>query len=147
MTTILIAVDETEVSVRAMRRATELFGTGAKYLVMNVASVPTPWVTAGYAYGTTAVWSPQEQAQLLAEAGEASSATVDHAMSEAHMEGAEPLTEVGDAVTAILRSAAEHHADVVVVGSHHKGFMQRLFVGSVSEDLVRSADLPVLVVP
>jgi nucleotide-binding universal stress UspA family protein len=147
MTTILIAVDETEVSVRAMHTATGLFGSGAEYLVMNVASVPTPWVTAGYAYGTTAVWSPQEQAQLLAEAGDAASATVDEAVAAAHLEGAEHITEVGDAVTAILRSAAEHHADVIVVGSHHKGFMQRLFVGSVSEDLVRHADRPVLVVP
>lgn len=147
MTTILIAVDETEVSVRAMHTATGLFGDGAEYLVMNVASVPTPWVTAGYAYGTTAVWSPQEQAQLLAEAGDAASATVDEAIAAANLEGAEQISEVGDAVTAILRSAAEHHADAIVVGSHHKGFMQRLFVGSVSEDLVRHADRPVLVVP
>jgi nucleotide-binding universal stress UspA family protein len=53
----------------------------------------------------------------------------------------------GDPVDAIVRRAAELEADLIVVGSHRRGALERLLVGSVSEDIVRRAGAPVLVVP
>lgn len=53
----------------------------------------------------------------------------------------------GPTAETILRKAAELEADVIVVGSHGRGAMYQLLVGSASEGVIHGADRPVLVVP
>jgi nucleotide-binding universal stress UspA family protein len=57
-------------------------------------------------------------------------------------------TEVrsGDPAAALLDEAADGAADLVVVGSHGTGRLERFFLGSVSENLVRHAHCSVAVV-
>jgi nucleotide-binding universal stress UspA family protein len=57
------------------------------------------------------------------------------------------VIEEGDAADEICREAAKLHADAIVVGSHGRTGLKRLFLGSVSERVVRHAPCPVLVVP
>jgi nucleotide-binding universal stress UspA family protein len=52
----------------------------------------------------------------------------------------------GNAGAALLHFAEEHHADLVVVGSHGRRGVKRFFLGSVAESVVRAALVPVLVV-
>jgi nucleotide-binding universal stress UspA family protein len=52
----------------------------------------------------------------------------------------------GDPGDMIVAAAQAEDADMVVVGSHGRGAMGRLFLGSVSEHVVRHAPCPVLVV-
>ena len=47
---------------------------------------------------------------------------------------------------AILEAAAAEGADMIVVGTHGRGGIERLLLGSVSEYVIRHADVPVLVV-
>jgi nucleotide-binding universal stress UspA family protein len=47
----------------------------------------------------------------------------------------------------IVNEAAAWRADVVVVGSHGKGWVDRLLIGSVTEDLLNNLPCAVLVVP
>ena len=58
----------------------------------------------------------------------------------------ETIVEVGDPVSTIIDAAITHDVDLIVVGAHDKGFLQRVFTGSVSQDVVRNAPTPVLVV-
>lgn len=51
-----------------------------------------------------------------------------------------------DPATAILRTAAERDCDLIVIGSHGLHGLQRLFAGSIAEEVVRGASCPVLVV-
>ncbi len=53
----------------------------------------------------------------------------------------------GTAAKAILQAAERLAADAIVIGSHGKGATYRAFLGSVSQDVVRHARRPVLVVP
>ena len=46
----------------------------------------------------------------------------------------------------IVSAAEAERADMIVVGSHGRGAVGRLFLGSVSEHVVRNAPCPVLVV-
>ena len=52
----------------------------------------------------------------------------------------------GDPAKAVNRAADEHDADEIVVGSHGFGKL-RSALGSVSHELLRSADRPVVVIP
>jgi nucleotide-binding universal stress UspA family protein len=53
----------------------------------------------------------------------------------------------GDPGDRIVRAAEEQQPDVVVVGSHGRGFLRRTLLGSVSEHVVRHCPVPVLVIP
>ena len=55
-------------------------------------------------------------------------------------------TEMGDPAAMICSVARDLGVDVIVVGSHGKGFLSRVLLGSVSEHVARHAPCPVLVV-
>ena len=46
----------------------------------------------------------------------------------------------------IVRYASTHGVDVIVLGTHGRGALEQLFVGSVAERVVRTAPCPVLTV-
>jgi nucleotide-binding universal stress UspA family protein len=52
----------------------------------------------------------------------------------------------GDPGPSIVDVATSEQVDMVIVGSHGRGSMGRLLIGSVSEHVVRNAPCPVLVV-
>jgi nucleotide-binding universal stress UspA family protein len=49
-------------------------------------------------------------------------------------------------VKAILRTALERDCDLIVIGSHGRQGLRRLFEGSIAEQVVRGATCPVLVI-
>ncbi|GAQ83967.1 universal stress protein family protein [Klebsormidium nitens] len=59
----------------------------------------------------------------------------------------ETVVVTGDPRDEIPRYVAKHPVDIVVVGSRGLGTVKRLFLGSVSCDLVRHLSVPVIVVP
>ena len=58
----------------------------------------------------------------------------------------EERIEVGDVARTICDIASTLHVDAIVVGSHARGSLGRLLLGSVSEYVVRHAPCAVLVV-
>jgi len=58
----------------------------------------------------------------------------------------EYLLSEDDPVTAILRTAAERDCDLIVIGSHGRHGLGRLFGASTAEQVIRGATCPVLVV-
>lgn len=61
--------------------------------------------------------------------------------------GVEKIVRHGTVVDTVLREAADWGADVVVVGSHGKGWAQRVLLGSVTESLVNQLPTSLLVAP
>ena len=74
------------------------------------------------------------QAQALVERGRSEGVVVSF------------LVWTGDPGDMIVEAAEAEHVDMVLVGSHGRGAVGRLFLGSVSEHVVRHAPCPVLVV-
>lgn len=68
--------------------------------------------------------------------------------AEGRAAGIETRTEVlrGSTPDAIVRAAEAHGASLVVVGTHGRGGVRRLLLGSVAERIVRIAPCPVLTV-
>ena len=56
------------------------------------------------------------------------------------------VSPIGSAAAAIVDVADEHDADLIVVGTHEPGLLERLFAGSVSGSIARMANCDVLVV-
>lgn len=57
------------------------------------------------------------------------------------------FTPVGFPKEEILSVAKEWEADVIVMGTHGRKGLAHLFNGSIAEDVVKNASVPVLVVP
>lgn len=61
--------------------------------------------------------------------------------------GVERLVRHGMVVDTLLREAADWNADLLVVGSHGKGWAQRVLLGSVTERLINQLPTSLLVAP
>ncbi len=57
------------------------------------------------------------------------------------------IVEEGDFAPAILKTAKSIHADVIVMGSHSKKWLENIVLGSVTEDVLRQTTIPLFVVP
>jgi len=56
------------------------------------------------------------------------------------------LLAEGDPAAEILRTAREHHCDLIVMGTHGRTGLNRFVLGSVAEQVVRQAGCPVLTI-
>ena len=168
MTQVLIAVDDSESSVKTARTAYALFGDKASYIVVNVADQsPMIWGGDALVWGVgypivmaptgivhSAVSSGEQHSQGAGEesAAEVDTAPIDAAIqvardvaAEADIPNPQVVGEVGDPVTAIITAAHHHQADVIVIGSHDRSWFSKLLSPSVTGAVVKEADIPVLI--
>ena len=57
------------------------------------------------------------------------------------------LIRLGHPIEEILKTADEEGCDVIVLGTHSKGFLGQTFLGSVSKSVLQRTRKPVLIVP
>ena len=134
---LLLATDLSEASTAATEEAFELAGRlGASLLVVSVIDPGSLRLPGGrYHARMDQVRARREaMAQALVERGRDAGIAVSF------------LVWDGDPGDMIVSAAEAEHADMVIVGSHGRGAVGRLFIGSVSEHVVRHAPCPVLVV-
>jgi nucleotide-binding universal stress UspA family protein len=134
--TILIGIDETEESRRALERAAMLAkALTAKLVVTSVA--PVTITTTGRSIGADPVEPASEHRQELSQA-------------RSYLQGegvtAEYVEAVGHEAESILAAARDHSADLIVVGSRELNRLQRLLGQSVSDAVSHGARCDVLIV-
>ena len=135
--TLLLATDLSEASTAATEQAFDLASRlGASLLVVSVIDPGSLLLPGGrFKVRIDQVRERREAiAQELVERGREVGVPVSF------------LVWDGDPGDMIVAAAESEHADMVVVGSHGRGAVGRLFLGSVSEHVVRHAPCPVLVV-
>jgi len=57
------------------------------------------------------------------------------------------LVGEGDFATTILKTAKSIHADVIVMGSHSKKWLENIVMGSVTVDVLQHTTIPLFIVP
>jgi nucleotide-binding universal stress UspA family protein len=57
------------------------------------------------------------------------------------------LIKEGDFADAILKTAKEMHADMIVMGSHSQKWLEKVVMGSVTEKVLNHTSIPVFIVP
>jgi len=57
------------------------------------------------------------------------------------------IVKEGDFADSILETARELHADIIVVGSHSRKWLENILMGSVTEKILHNSKIPLLIVP
>jgi nucleotide-binding universal stress UspA family protein len=57
------------------------------------------------------------------------------------------IVHVGHPVEEILKAADEEDCDIIILGSHGKGFLKQTFLGSVSSAVLHRSKKPVFIIP
>ena len=134
---LLLATDLGEASAAATAQAFDLAASlGASLLVVSVID-PGALALPG---GRFRARVDQERSRLERDAQEL--------VARGRRDGVDVsfLVWTGDPGDQIVAAAEAERADMIVVGSHGRGTVGRLLLGSVSEHVVRNAACPVLVV-
>ena len=138
MKKILIAVDESPIAAHAAEVGVDL----ARTLSGEVAFVHA--VDPGLvATGETGVPSATMLAVLERDAREL---LTSYRQRVSFSPAALDFLRMGKPGSEIVKTAAEWPADIVVIGTHGRGGVSHLLLGSVAEGVVRHAPCPVLVV-
>ena len=135
---ILVAVDESAFAARAADVGFELARSlGVELALIHVVDpslVAAP--ESGIPAGELVALAQQDGKRLLAAFGQRA------ALQPAPLE----FIHVGKPAAEIVKAAKDWPADLIVIGSHGRGGVQRLLLGSVAEAVMRHAACPVLVV-
>jgi nucleotide-binding universal stress UspA family protein len=140
--TIICATDFSPTSVEAVEIALSMArDTGAKVHIVHVVPDPItqPWIVegAGMDFGELRqAWSSDAEQALK------------NLVAQLKIEGRViPSVLMGSPAVEILHYAADHGADLIVVGSHGHGAVRRFLLGSVADRVFKSSACPVMVVP
>jgi nucleotide-binding universal stress UspA family protein len=146
---VLIAADETDGALRCAATAERLF-PGAEFFVVHVGDDPaTSAVSWGAAFPVAMpmmLYPPVAQMSAPDEVVHDARDRAAEVAELAHLDDAGSIGTLGDTAEATLRAARTHDVDVVVVGSHERSWFARLINGSVTNDVVKQAHRPILVV-
>ena len=142
MNAVLVATDFGETSTAALVYGRDLARTfGARLHVLHVADAISELPGEEF--------YPGELEALRADAIERATRQLDHMLASHDLTAtqAKPVVSVsGNAAGPSVDYAKEAHVDVIVLGTHGRGPISHLFMGSVAEHVVRRAPCPVLVV-
>ena len=130
---IIVPWDFSEHSHAALQFALEEFEPSA-IKVICILEPPSPYVP-GMEWGEKA----EEQARA--------NCTQQFFDKQPNHPGLEFVTEFGDPATEIARYAKEHKTRYIVISTHGKGGVQRLFMGSVAAKVASKAKCPILLLP
>jgi nucleotide-binding universal stress UspA family protein len=139
---VLVPVDFSDSSDIALRYGRALAGAfGASLHIIHVVQEPyaQPWAVEAYGFSMATLqedWIKEANAKLEGLLTVTDKSTLK----------ATAITILGHPVSEILRFAADERIDLVVMGTHGRGPLGHMVMGSVAERVVRHAPCPVLTV-
>jgi nucleotide-binding universal stress UspA family protein len=142
MKTILVPVDFSDVTSRVLDASKNIArALGAKLVLLHVSEPEPDFV--GFEPGPMAVRT------TVARDFRKEHHKLEELRTQVDAESQEVLALhiQGPIVDKVLDQATEHHADLIVMGSHGHGALYEFLVGSVTSGVLRGAKCPVLVIP
>ncbi|MEJ2630534.1 MAG: universal stress protein [Acidihalobacter sp.] len=143
---IIVPVDDSPAAMYGLQAALALAKDQAAQLKLFTV---VDEASSGYAGGELGWIEPEGiDKELRSEARH----LLNEAVASAEAAGLAPEQELietpsGHTVRAIHQAASQWRADLMVIGTHGRHGMAHMLFGSTAEDVVRSPELPILVVP
>ena len=145
---ILIATDGSDFSRKAVEKCCEILGKGseAEIRIISLVEHVTPMAAEPFAVSADYYREIEENLRKQSEKAVADAEEIirEKLGNENFTIGGEVFT--GHVKQIIVDEAKKFKADLIVVGSHGKGFFNRMLLGSVSDFVVHHAPCSVLVV-
>lgn len=151
MRRILVTIDGGESGERVARFVNRFFeDTDTEIIALNVDQTAGGWTAYPVAMGTPFPWTPVALPPVaVVDHPDAADAAMANGVATIRRTGLvddEDVVDIGDPSEVIRRTAVERDVDLIVIGSSHKGVLDRLLTGSVVKDLAAESPRPVLVV-
>ncbi|MEZ5410080.1 MAG: universal stress protein [Acidimicrobiales bacterium] len=161
MRKVLVAIDGSEATHRVVAFVNHFFqgnggGGDVEVIGVNVGLAdtvpPTGFIIPdGAMFGMAYPWyydrPSGEWAEMAAREDDEARQEAAAVVAESGLEDAEALGRLGEPADTIVRVADEQDVDLIVVGDNHRGALQRLLAPSISREVVKRSERPVLVVP
>jgi len=140
---ILVPIDGSATSERALQEAIKLAAGKAQLRLVYVIEEAYPLDAEGYAFIDYAALQ-----EAVRKTGERTLAQAAEKVRQSGMTAQTALLEQngGRVASVIDGEALNWKADLIVIGTHGRSGLSRLLMGSVAEDVVRGASVPVLLV-
>ncbi|PUA19454.1 universal stress protein [Glaciimonas sp. PCH181] len=139
--TILLATDGSDLSTKAVQAAIKFAkSNGSKIVGLSVAEI--------YSYFPVTMLGGTEDLRLLKEAVEQSAKENVQQIADSAREAGivcEVYTPAGWCAQEIVKSAEQHHCDVIFMASHGRKGVNKLMLGSETQKVLAYSGIPVIV--
>jgi len=151
MKKVLIALDYDPTAQKVAEQGYSLAkAMGAEVILMHVVTDPT--------YYTSTEYSPimgfggyMDVAQLYPVPTEGLKSASQHFLEKTkhHLKDdtIETTVQEGDIAESILKTAKATHADIIVMGSHSRKWLENIVIGSVARDVLNQTKIPLYIIP
>lgn len=139
---VLVPTDGSEFSWQAVAPALGLVEEGGRVHIVHVSERGHGYLDAE---GEDLAW--HDIAEGLRAIGEDAVRSIADAIGQAGVETRTHVVEADAPAEGVLRCARDHDVDAIAMSTHARSGIDRFLLGSVTEEVVRGADVPVLVVP
>lgn len=151
MKKVLIALDYDPTAQKVAETGYSLSrALGAETILLHVMSNPTYYVPRNYStiMGFTGfVESDPIELENIAILKQRAQNFLDKSKHHLGDNNIRTLIGEGDFAEAILKIARDSHADVIVIGSHSRKWLENIVMGSVTESVLQNTSIPLLIVP
>jgi nucleotide-binding universal stress UspA family protein len=151
MKKVLIALDFDPSSVKVAEKGHALAkAMGAKIVLMHVLYEPVYYSSLEYspivgfndyanlgALRTTTIQGLNEAAQNF----------LDKTKNHLADENIQTILKEGDTADTILETAKELNADIIVLGTHSRKWLENIIMGSIAEKVLKNSTIPLFIIP
>ena len=150
MKKVLIALDYNPSSVKVAEKGYALAKKmGAKIVLMHVLYEPVYYSSLEYSpiVGFNAITMGTYQTDTIEGLKEAAQHFLDKTKHHLADETIQTILEEGETADSILEAAKDLHADIIVLGTHSRKWLENILMGSVAEKVLKHSTLPLFIIP
>jgi nucleotide-binding universal stress UspA family protein len=149
---ILLAIDGSPTSELALHEALKFAEIGCAIIAVSVIDNPlvnydyaSPYTTATFDYASIHTAFCQ-QAETILKNAESEARRISNVAIQTFIIDMGIHLDHNGIAGALEKAAIEYHADLIIIGTHGRRGIKRLFMGSVAEEVIRRSRLPVLII-
>lgn len=138
---VLIAVDYDETSIKVAEQGFSMAqAMNAETILLHVISEQPAYYSS---YNLMREW----RVDMLGDLEKAVYTFMEKAKKSLGDDNIQIVVKFGDISDTILKTAKDLDADIIVIGSHSREWLEKIFLGSQAQDILKNTTLPLFIIP